>query len=121
MAHRHSGTDLGFPDDAVSCLWLVALSPLRPDVAPVSDGPPERSRMSAMSDQPVTLSVLAQFHREVILPDIERVVAGLVNGRFDAIDDHFDAVYHRFERLETDYVSMKAGVKRLEEGLERVE
>jgi hypothetical protein len=28
-----------------------------------------------MSDQPLTLAVLAQFHRQVILPDIERIVA----------------------------------------------
>jgi len=27
-----------------------------------------------MSDQPVTLAVLAKFHREVILPDMQRIV-----------------------------------------------
>jgi hypothetical protein len=27
-----------------------------------------------MSDQPITLAVLAQFHREIFLPDFERVV-----------------------------------------------
>jgi hypothetical protein len=31
-----------------------------------------------MSDQPLTLIVLAQFHRQVILPDLERVVRAAV-------------------------------------------
>lgn len=67
------------------------------------------------------LTVLARFHREVILPDIERVVAGLVNHRFDAIDGHFDSIYQRFERLETEYAAITAGLGRVEERLERVE
>jgi hypothetical protein len=59
--------------------------------------------MSAMSDQPLTLAVLAQFHREVILPDVERVVGALearMNARFHDVYGHFDAVYHRFDRLD---------------------
>jgi hypothetical protein len=59
-----------------------------------------------MSDQPVTLAVLAQFYRDVILPDIERAVNRLldqrVTPRFDAIDQRFAAFHHRFERLETE-------------------
>ena len=30
--------------------------------------------MSPMSDQPLTLGVLAQFHREIFVPDVERIV-----------------------------------------------
>ena len=67
------------------------------------------------------VSVLARFHREVVLPDIERVVAdrvaGLVNPRFDAIDGHFDSIYHRLERLDTESVAIKAGLGRLEQRL----
>ena len=74
-----------------------------------------------MSEAPITLSVLAEFHRKVILPDVERVDARLVNGRFDAIDAHFDAMYHRFERLETEYEAIKAGLGRVEQRLDRVE
>ena len=71
------------------------------------------------------VSVLARFHREVVLPDIERVVAervaGLVNPRFDAIDGHFDSVYHRLERLETENAAITAGLGRLEERLRGIE
>ena len=56
-----------------------------------------------MADEPVTLSVLAQFHRDVILPDMQRVVGELrseMNARFDDVNGHFDAIYQRFDRLE---------------------
>jgi hypothetical protein len=33
--------------------------------------------MSAIADDPLTLAVLARFHRDVILFDIERVVGSL--------------------------------------------
>jgi hypothetical protein len=52
------------------------------------------------------LRILTRFHREVVLPDIERVVGGLreeMNGRFAALDVHFDAICQRFDRLETEY------------------
>jgi hypothetical protein len=52
------------------------------------------------------LQVLTRFHREVVLPDIERVV----DSRFMKVDQlrdemltHFDAIYHRLDRLETEY------------------
>jgi chromosome segregation ATPase len=81
--------------------------------------------MSAMSDQPVTLAVLAQFHREVILPDVERMVDALldrrVQPRFDAIDQHLDALYHGLERLETEYQAIKAGLQRLEQQVDGVD
>jgi chromosome segregation ATPase len=76
-----------------------------------------------MSDELVT--VLARFHREVVLPDIERVVAdrvaALVNPRFDAIDGHFDAIYQRFIRIEDEYQAIKAALGRLEERLDSLE
>jgi chromosome segregation ATPase len=78
-----------------------------------------------MSDQPLTFAVLARFHREVILPDVERIVGALfeqrINPRLDAIDAHFDAIYQRFDRLETEYQAIKAGLDRVEERLDRVE
>jgi len=72
-----------------------------------------------MSDE--LLTVLARYHREIILPDIERVVGRLVNPRFDSIDGHFNAIYGRFDRLETEYQAVKAGLGRLEERLAGVE
>ena len=78
-----------------------------------------------MSEQPVTLAVLARFHREAILPDLERIVGALFEERFvprlDAIDAHFDAIYKRFDRLESEYEAIKAGLGRVEERLDRVE
>jgi len=76
-----------------------------------------------MSDELV--SILARFHRTVVLPDIERVVAervaSVVNPRFDAIDGHLDAIYKRLERLETEYEAIKVGVGRVEKRLDSVE
>ncbi len=70
------------------------------------------------------LPILTRFHREVVLPDMQRLVGGLreeLNGRFTALDGHFDAIYQRFDRLETEYQMIVAGLKRVEERLDRVE
>jgi len=74
-----------------------------------------------MANEPVTLSVLAAFHREVILPDMRRVVGELrdeMSGRFDDVDGHFNAIYKRFDRLETEYQMLVAGLRRVEERLD---
>jgi len=76
--------------------------------------------MSPMSDQSVTLATLAKFHREVILPDIERVVERLTKPRFDQIDGHFDAIFHKLDKLETEYEALKAGLGRVEEDQKRM-
>ena len=59
-----------------------------------------------MAEEPVTVSTLtttlAKFHRELILPDIERVVGESeerITRRFNA---HFDQIYQRLDRIETD-------------------
>lgn len=85
--------------------------------------------MSPMSDQPVTLAVLttalAQFHREVIVPDMHRVFEGLferlIKPRFDEIDGHFDAIYVRFAKLEAEYEFLKVGLARVEGRLDRMD
>jgi hypothetical protein len=65
--------------------------------------------------------VLMRFHREVVVPDIERIVddrIGSVDGRVAGLRNetltHFDEVYKRFDRLETEYQALSAAVKRLE-------
>jgi len=51
-----------------------------------------------------------------------------VNGRFDEVDlrftelrqemlGHFDAIYHRFERLEQEYYAITQALRRIEAGL----
>lgn len=67
------------------------------------------------------LPILTRFHREVVLPDMQRLVGDLrdeMNARFTA---HLDAIYQRFDRLETEYQMLLAGLKRVEERLDRVE
>ncbi len=68
------------------------------------------------------ISVLTQFHRDVVLPDIERIVTDAVAGvdsRVSTLRDetlsHFDAVYKRFDRLEVEYHALAAAVKRIEQ------
>jgi hypothetical protein len=84
--------------------------------------------MSPVAEEPLTLAALAKFHREIILPDIQRVVDASANGlraevnaRFDDVFGHFDSIYQRFDRLETEYHMLVLGLKRCEERLDRVD
>jgi flagellar biosynthesis chaperone FliJ len=69
-------------------------------------------------ERSITLSVLAKFHREVILPDIQRVVGDAERRLRDEMHTGFDAVAQRLDRLETEYHMLVAGLKRVEERLE---
>lgn len=49
------------------------------------------------------LAILTSFHREVMLPDMQRIADATearLTARFDDVAGHFDAVYQRFDRLE---------------------
>lgn len=59
-------------------------------------------------------SVLMRFHREVVVTDIERIVGQRIDVLRDETLSHFDAMYKRFDRLETEYQALSAAVKRLE-------
>lgn len=61
-----------------------------------------------MSEQPITLSVLARFHRGVLLPDVERIVGGAIDGLRDEMRALHDSLLVRFDRLETQYEATKA-------------
>jgi predicted nucleic acid-binding Zn-ribbon protein len=70
------------------------------------------------------IPTLTRFHREVVLPDIQRVVGDLrleMNQGLSGLDAHFDAIYRRFDGLETEYHMLVAGLKRVEERLDAVE
>lgn len=67
------------------------------------------------------LGVLTRFHREVVLPDIDsrigalsRELRGEISGLRNEMLSHFDAVYKRFDRLESEYQALSAAVARLE-------
>ena len=65
--------------------------------------------MGAMAED--LIPILTRFHREVVLPDIQRVVGELrleMNERFAGLDAHFAAIYKRFEALETEYQRLNA-------------
>jgi predicted nucleic acid-binding Zn-ribbon protein len=65
--------------------------------------------------------ILKKFHAEIVLPDMQRLIGDLrveMNAKLDA---HLDAIYQRFDRLETEYHMIVAGLKRVEERLDRLE
>jgi predicted nucleic acid-binding Zn-ribbon protein len=69
-----------------------------------------------MADEPLTLAVLARFSREVLAPQF-----GQIEKRLDRLDEqmlgHFDAIYRRFDKLETEYQVIVVGLRRVEEQL----
>jgi len=67
------------------------------------------------------IPILTRFHREVMLPDIQRIVGEAVDGLEGRMSAHFDAIYQRFDRLETEYHMLVAGLKRVEERLDRID
>ena len=78
-----------------------------------------------MSDQPlirsVLAAVLADFHRDVVRPDIEQVVNTAVGQLRLDMNGHFDAVHARLDRLEDEYQAIKEGLRRLEVRHERLD
>ncbi len=57
------------------------------------------------------LPILTSFYREVMLPDMQRMIDGAearINARFDDVNGHFDAIYQRFDRLEKRFSSRPA-------------
>ena len=66
------------------------------------------------------IPVLTRFHREVVLPDVRRVVGEVVGDPEGRMNAHFDAIYQRFDRLETEYHGvdgLQSQIVRLEERL----
>jgi predicted nucleic acid-binding Zn-ribbon protein len=78
-----------------------------------------------MSDQPLTRSllaaVLADFHRDVVRPDMQQIVGDEVDRLRSEMGAHFDDVYHRLDRLEDEYQTIKEGLRRLEAKVANVE
>src|SRR5688500_8972424 len=77
--------------------------------------------MSPMSDQPLTLAVLAEFHREIILPDVQRIVSESIAASDRRMQGNFDAIFHKLDKLEMEYESLKAGLARVEGRLDSLE
>jgi hypothetical protein len=77
-----------------------------------------------MSEQAVTFAVLAKFHHEVIVPDIQRIVGGAVSGfegrlRSDMQRFH-DSILKKLGGLETESAAIRIGLTRVEDRLVRI-
>jgi hypothetical protein len=59
------------------------------------------------------LSVLTRFHREVLLPDVERIVGNASEGTERRLRDEmqtgFDALAQKLDRFESEYHMLVAG------------
>src|ERR687891_345968 len=74
-----------------------------------------------MAEPSIPLSAFAQFHREVILPDMERVVGALERRLRDEMHTLHDSVLMGIERLEGEYQAIRAGLVRVEDRLDALE
>ena len=63
-------------------------------------------------------NTLLRFHREVVVPDVHGIVGSLreelVSFKHET-QANFDAVWKRFDRLESEYHALSAAVRRIEE------
>lgn len=67
------------------------------------------------------VQVLAKFHREVLLPDVERIVGEAERRLRNEMHTLFDTLSQQIQELRTEYHMLVAGLKRVEERLDRVE
>ena len=70
-------------------------------------------------------AVLMRYHREVAQPGLDALAAELrtefrteIGSLRNETLSHFDALYQRLSRIETEYHALSAGLKRLEAGHE---
>ena len=74
-----------------------------------------------MSDLSIPLAALARFHREVIVPDIERIVGASEQRLRDQMHALHGASLTTMGRLEFEYQAIKAGLVRVEGRLVAIE
>lgn len=67
------------------------------------------------------LETLTRFHREVVLPDLERTVASKIVPLREEMLANFDAVFKRMDQLESEYTALSAAVSRIEQRLGALE
>jgi len=70
-----------------------------------------------MPAKPLTVAALAKFHREVVIPDVQRIVAASEKNLRNEMHGMEDAILTRLGNLETEYVAIKIGLKRVEDKL----
>lgn len=71
------------------------------------------------------IQTLTRFHREVVMPDVVRVIDRAFEEKLtpfrDEVLTNFDAVYKRFDDLAIEYQALKGGMIRLEQRMDRLE
>jgi len=71
------------------------------------------------------LQALTRYHREVMLPDVQRLVDDAIDKSVGPLRNdmlsHFDDMYRRFDRLESEYYALRSWMGRIDEKLARVE
>jgi chromosome segregation ATPase len=65
--------------------------------------------------------ILTKFHRDILRPDIERIVAASEQRLRDEMHTLFDALSGQIAELRTEYHMLVAGLKRLEERMDRLD
>jgi hypothetical protein len=75
-----------------------------------------------MTEPPVTLTALVQFHREVVAPAFQRVFERIdrVDRRLDEIDGRLREVCDRFDCLETDHSAVQAGLASIDDPVDEL-
>jgi predicted nuclease with TOPRIM domain len=66
------------------------------------------------------LKTLMQFHREIVRPEFQEIRDEMKSMRAEMVTrdeflSHIDAIYKRFDRLETEYQSIRVALQRLEQ------
>ena len=67
------------------------------------------------------IPILTRFHREIVLPDMERVIDERITASETRQNAHFDAIYARFKTIEIEYHLLLSAVREVEERLGLVE
>ena len=67
------------------------------------------------------IPILTRFHREIVVPDIERIVGASEQRLRDEMHSLFDSLSRQIEELRIEYHMLVAGLKRLEERMDRLE
>jgi uncharacterized protein involved in exopolysaccharide biosynthesis len=88
---------------------------IRAEMATKSDLQAVERELQAMRSQMITWPVLVRFHEDIIRPEIVDLRSKMDElATRDAMLTYVDGIYGRFDRLETEYYSLIAAVRRLE-------
>jgi len=75
-----------------------------------------RGRIHVVTEDDL-LKTLIRFHREIVVPDIERIVDMKIAPLRNEMLANFDAVFKRLDRLESEYTALNAALHRVEDRL----